>query len=187
MSSSACATAAAGPAITTCEAPFLMSNEHPCGVWVGWGVGAARGGGGRGRRRRRVVPLGGVRRAVGGVARVLAAAHRRRLAARLDDGAAAPALGLRLELGPPVRHHRRERHLRPVGRRRRLRRREVVHLVPVVAAEGVETVPQLEFLRSCDCDLAQGFLISRPMQADKVNRILRSEITGTRLLSLEMA
>lgn len=52
-----------------------------------------------------------------------------------------------------------------------------------VAAEGVETIPQLEFLRSCHCDLAQGFLISRPMQADKVSRILRSEIAGTRLLS----
>jgi len=52
-----------------------------------------------------------------------------------------------------------------------------------VAAEGVETIPQLEFLRSCNCDLAQGFLISRPMQAAKVTRILRSEIAGTRLLS----
>jgi polar amino acid transport system substrate-binding protein len=52
-----------------------------------------------------------------------------------------------------------------------------------VAAEGVETIPQLEFLRSCNCDLAQGFLISRPMQADKVTRILRSEIAGTRLLA----
>ena len=50
-------------------------------------------------------------------------------------------------------------------------------------AEGVETIPQLEFLRSCNCDLAQGFLISRPMQASKVTRILRSEIAGTRLLS----
>ena len=52
-----------------------------------------------------------------------------------------------------------------------------------VAAEGVETIPQLEFLRSCNCDLAQGFLISRPMQADKVARILRSEIAGTRLIA----
>jgi diguanylate cyclase (GGDEF)-like protein len=52
-----------------------------------------------------------------------------------------------------------------------------------VAAEGVETISQLEFLRSCNCDLAQGFLISRPMQAEKVARILRSEIAGTRLLS----
>jgi diguanylate cyclase (GGDEF)-like protein len=55
-----------------------------------------------------------------------------------------------------------------------------------VAAEGVETIPQLEFLRSCNCDLAQGFLISRPMQAEKVSRILRSEIAGTRLLSRGM-
>ena len=55
-----------------------------------------------------------------------------------------------------------------------------------VAAEGVETIPQLEFLRSCNCDLAQGFLISRPMQADKVSRILRSEIAGTRLMSRGM-
>ena len=55
-----------------------------------------------------------------------------------------------------------------------------------VAAEGVETITQLEFLRSCNCDLAQGFLISRPIQADKVSRILRSEIAGTRLLSRSM-
>ena len=52
-----------------------------------------------------------------------------------------------------------------------------------VAAEGVETITQLEFLRSCKCDLAQGFLISRPVQAEKVSAILRSEIAGTRLLS----
>lgn len=51
-----------------------------------------------------------------------------------------------------------------------------------VAAEGVETIMQFEFLKSCDCDLAQGFLISRPMQADKVSSILRSEIAGTHLM-----
>ena len=55
-----------------------------------------------------------------------------------------------------------------------------------VAAEGVETLTQLEFLRSCQCDLAQGFLISRPVQADKVSSILRSEIAGTRLLARGM-
>lgn len=55
-----------------------------------------------------------------------------------------------------------------------------------VAAEGVETITQLEFLRSCNCDLAQGYLISKPMQADKVSSILRSEIAGTRLLSRGM-
>ena len=47
-----------------------------------------------------------------------------------------------------------------------------------VAAEGVETITQLEFLRSCRCDLAQGFLISKPMHADKVSSVLRSEIAG---------
>jgi len=55
-----------------------------------------------------------------------------------------------------------------------------------VAAEGVETLTQFEFLRSCQCDLAQGFLISRPVQADKVSAILRSEIAGTRLLARGM-
>jgi EAL domain-containing protein (putative c-di-GMP-specific phosphodiesterase class I) len=55
-----------------------------------------------------------------------------------------------------------------------------------VAAEGVETLTQLEFLRSCNCDLAQGFLISKPMQSEKVAAILRSEIAGTRLLARGM-
>ena len=55
-----------------------------------------------------------------------------------------------------------------------------------VAAEGVETLTQLEFLKSCNCDLAQGFLISRPMQPEKVSAILRSEIAGTHLLARGM-
>jgi EAL domain-containing protein (putative c-di-GMP-specific phosphodiesterase class I) len=41
-----------------------------------------------------------------------------------------------------------------------------------VAAEGVETVAQFEFLKSCQCDLAQGYLIGRPMQADKIAHLL---------------
>jgi diguanylate cyclase (GGDEF)-like protein len=55
-----------------------------------------------------------------------------------------------------------------------------------VTAEGVETVRQLEFLKSCNCDLVQGFLISRPMQPEKVSAILRSEIAGTSLLARGM-
>ena len=55
-----------------------------------------------------------------------------------------------------------------------------------VAAGGLETVTQLEFLKNCNCDLAQGFLISRPIQPEKVSAILRSEIAGTRLLSRGM-
>lgn len=55
-----------------------------------------------------------------------------------------------------------------------------------VAAEGVETLTQLEFLRDCKCDLVQGFLISRPMQPEKVSAVLRSEIAGTSLLARGM-
>jgi len=55
-----------------------------------------------------------------------------------------------------------------------------------VAAEGVETVRQLDFLKSCNCDLVQGFLISRPMQPEKIAAILRSEIAGTSLLARGM-
>ncbi|MGB5336871.1 MAG: EAL domain-containing protein [Woeseiaceae bacterium] len=55
-----------------------------------------------------------------------------------------------------------------------------------VAAEGVETMTQLEFLKSCNCDLAQGFLISKPMQPEKVSAVLRSEIAGTSLLARGM-
>ena len=55
-----------------------------------------------------------------------------------------------------------------------------------VAAEGVETISQLQFLRDCSCNLAQGFLISRPMQPDKVSAVLRGEIAGTRLLARGM-
>ena len=45
---------------------------------------------------------------------------------------------------------------------------------------------QLEFLRSCNCDLAQGYLISRPIQPEKVSALLRSEIAGTSLLARGM-
>ena len=55
-----------------------------------------------------------------------------------------------------------------------------------VAAGGIETLQQLDFLKSCNCNLAQGFLISRPMQPEKVSAILRSEIAGTRLLARGM-
>jgi EAL domain-containing protein (putative c-di-GMP-specific phosphodiesterase class I) len=44
-----------------------------------------------------------------------------------------------------------------------------------VTAEGVETNEQLEFLRACQCDQAQGFLFSRPMlAADLEPQLLKS-------------
>ncbi|MEX0605735.1 MAG: bifunctional diguanylate cyclase/phosphodiesterase [Marinobacter sp.] len=46
-----------------------------------------------------------------------------------------------------------------------------------VAAEGVETEAQLNFLRSHRCDLAQGYLISRPIPADELMVLLKRNIS----------
>ena len=42
-----------------------------------------------------------------------------------------------------------------------------------VIAEGVETEEQLSFLRRRRCDAAQGYLFSRPVNAEKFGRILQ--------------
>ena len=42
-----------------------------------------------------------------------------------------------------------------------------------VLAEGVETQQQLALLRSMDCDMAQGFLFSRALSAEKMTELLR--------------
>jgi diguanylate cyclase (GGDEF)-like protein len=42
-----------------------------------------------------------------------------------------------------------------------------------VTAEGVENFPQLAFLQEQDCQDAQGFLLSRPLQADATRELLR--------------
>jgi EAL domain-containing protein (putative c-di-GMP-specific phosphodiesterase class I) len=44
-----------------------------------------------------------------------------------------------------------------------------------VIAEGVETEPQLQYLRRNGCDLAQGYLLSRPVEADAVTALLESD------------
>jgi len=43
-----------------------------------------------------------------------------------------------------------------------------------VLGEGVETQAQLDFLRQRDCDAAQGYLISRPLEPDALAQWLRS-------------
>ena len=53
-----------------------------------------------------------------------------------------------------------------------------------VVAEGVETTAQLEFLRSHGCQVAQGFLLGRPMPADQVNQILHAVVAAGRPLRI---
>jgi len=47
----------------------------------------------------------------------------------------------------------------------------------VVLAEGVETPIQLERVRALGCDLYQGFLMSRPISADRVDFAKQAETT----------
>jgi EAL domain-containing protein (putative c-di-GMP-specific phosphodiesterase class I) len=42
-----------------------------------------------------------------------------------------------------------------------------------VVAEGLESAAQLKFLRELDCDLVQGYYISRPLAPDECSRLLR--------------
>ncbi|WP_213878026.1 EAL domain-containing protein [Pseudomonas sp. dw_358] len=49
-----------------------------------------------------------------------------------------------------------------------------------VVAEGVETQAQLSFLREHGCDEVQGYLISEPISADDLSRLLASELQGER-------
>ena len=41
-----------------------------------------------------------------------------------------------------------------------------------VIAEGVETLEQLDFLRSLNCDEVQGYFVSRPAPAEEITQIL---------------
>lgn len=47
----------------------------------------------------------------------------------------------------------------------------------VVVAEGVETPEQLGYLRREGCDLAQGYLLSRPVTAEAIADVLRASLT----------
>jgi len=41
-----------------------------------------------------------------------------------------------------------------------------------VVAEGVETAEQFAFLRNANCDLAQGYYVSRPVPASDLAQLL---------------
>ena len=43
-----------------------------------------------------------------------------------------------------------------------------------VVAEGIETKSELDFLRRERCDVAQGFLIAKPMSSSRVAQFLRN-------------
>lgn len=49
-----------------------------------------------------------------------------------------------------------------------------------VIAEGVETLEQLQFLRSLKCDEVQGYFIGRPMPADGFEHTLREALRSSR-------
>jgi len=49
-----------------------------------------------------------------------------------------------------------------------------------VVAEGVETQPQLDFLLENDCEYAQGYLFSRPVPADELQRLLLPPVQAVR-------
>jgi EAL domain-containing protein (putative c-di-GMP-specific phosphodiesterase class I) len=44
-----------------------------------------------------------------------------------------------------------------------------------VLAEGVETREQLAWLKKMGCDMAQGYHFARPLPADQVTEVLRTQ------------
>ncbi len=57
------------------------------------------------------------------------------------------------------------------------------HLKLTVVAEGVENEAQLAFLNKHVCDGVQGFLFSKPLPADEIDRFMRSSLLCTRRLT----
>ena len=47
-----------------------------------------------------------------------------------------------------------------------------------VVAEGVETEPQMRFLKDNGCDIAQGFLFSKPLTVDRFEAFIKRPLLG---------
>ena len=45
-----------------------------------------------------------------------------------------------------------------------------------VVAEGIETIEQLEYLRDLDCDIAQGYLFSKPLPEQEATTYLKQNM-----------
>jgi len=56
-----------------------------------------------------------------------------------------------------------------------------------VIAEGVETLEQLEFLKSINCDEMQGYFISRPVPAEEFHHLLWMQRYSPNMESLFVA
>jgi EAL domain-containing protein (putative c-di-GMP-specific phosphodiesterase class I) len=55
-----------------------------------------------------------------------------------------------------------------------------------VVAEGVETKAQLKYLQSIGCEKIQGYLISKPLPADKAEEFIRSHQPMTGLGTVDV-
>lgn len=46
-----------------------------------------------------------------------------------------------------------------------------------IIAEGVETEAQAQFLKSCGCDIAQGFYYPKPVTVEEFDKQLKNKAT----------